>query len=461
LRDINAVTGPDQATRLPDYWLLLFTVILVVFGLVMVYSASVAVAVSNKLPQNYYFLRELLFAGIGFLVLIGLNSVNYRQFGSVAFGGWFLACILLALVLVPRFGTTVSGAQRWIHVGAITNIQPSELAKIALALLLAQRMAEGDEVIRTFKGSLYRFVLPTVIPALLVIKEPDLGTAVVIAVIGVSMYLTAGARLWQIPALCGVLAGAFAVFVRVAPYRMERVNVFRDMFFNPWNQSTHDAYHVQQAVLALGSGGMFGRGLGSGRQRFGYLPAPHTDSIFAIIGEELGLLGCTVVIVLFVLIAWRGLRIARQSPDRFGSLLATGLTINLVLQAFINIAVVSDSIPFTGVPLPFISFGGSSLLVSLAGVGILLSISRCSAVMPHIVPSRAPALTQGSRRRPGSPALAPQLSRAPEVAGSAAAYAAIVSARIGPQTVKRRRDVGAPSPTKRKIPVRAAALIDP
>ncbi len=386
----------EHTAQYPDYWLLLITVALTLTGLIMVYSASVVYAVTDDKPENYYFVRELIFALVGLLALLGATRFDYRQLSGVSKQGWLLGSVLLVLVLIPHIGFRVFGAQRWLRLGPLGTFQPSELMKILLAIFLASIMSRRPDSVASIRGALLRFVIPTAIPALLIMKEPDLGTTLIVGMIGLSVYLVAGACLWYLPLVVAGLGAAVVGFVKSAQYRMDRVQVFQQMFESPWNKHTADGYHVQQAILALGSGGTFGLGLGSSRQKFSYLPAPHTDSIFAIIGEELGLVGASIVVLLFVLFAWRGLRIAQQCPDRFGALLATGLTVGIVSQAFLNMGVVTDSIPFTGVPLPFISFGGSSLVVSLMAVGLLLSISRNAA--PYEQPARTPAVLSRPRR---------------------------------------------------------------
>jgi cell division protein FtsW len=238
------------------------------------------------------------------------------------------------------------------------------------------------------------------LPVALIVAEPDLGTAIIVATTGLAVFFAGGASLLQFP-LLGAGAGALlAVAIKVAPYRFSRFLVF----LHPWENAQGVSYQIQQSLLALGSGGLFGLGLGASRQKFSYLPAPHTDSIFAIIGEELGFVGCLGVILLFVALAWRGFTIAREAPDQFGALLATGITASLVVQAFINVAAVSASIPFTGVPLPFISYGGSSLIISLAGIGILLNVAAQRAPGTVAVAEPPPA------RRPQPLPLQPRRS---------------------------------------------------
>lgn len=461
MRDLAAVYRA-RAGRYPDYWLLLLTLVLVVFGLVMVYSASVMVAVRVGLPDNYYFLREAEFGAIGFCALIAVSAYDYRKLRNLAAPGYIAAVLMLTAVLIPRVGMRVDGAQRWIGLGPVGQVQPSEIAKLALVFLLASTLAESHDAAKGIRALCTRFLLPIALPAVLVMREPDLGTTCIMVATAIAVYLAAGASLWLLPLVLGGLGGAFALLVAVAPYRLGRILVFRALFLNPWDQAAldryniqSDAYHIQQSVLALGSGGPLGLGLGYGRQRFGYLPAPHTDSIFAIIGEELGLAGCALVILLFVLLAWRGFRVARLCQDRFGSLLATGLTASLAVQAFINIGVVTDSIPFTGVPLPFISFGGSSLVVSLCAVGLLLSVSRYggeAAPLPRRMAVPKPAAAARPAQEAPLPAPRPARPRQARPAPTPIPVLAFLRSRLGQKKP-------AAKPPRRAIAVRSPVLV--
>jgi cell division protein FtsW len=278
---------------------------------------------------------------------------------------------LVLLVLVLKFGRTAYGASRWLGFGTFFLFQPSELAKLVLALYIADWLARKGNQVSTFLYGLAPFVILVGVVLGLVLLENDMGTAIVIAGFATAMFFTAGANIVQflLAMVCGSLIFATQAF---KGYRLLRLIGFVD----PFKHITDINLQLYQSLLGLGSGGWLGLGLGASRQKTGYLPFPFTDSIVAILGEELGFIGCAVVVLLFLFLAFRGFRLARRTQDIYGALLATGITTWLVLQAMINIGSSSDSIPYTGVPLPFISFGGSSLVISLAAVGVLLNISR-------------------------------------------------------------------------------------
>src|SRR6266700_3974510 len=299
-----------------------------------------------------------------------------------------LACIgivmvLPLLIIVLKFGVNVYGASRWIAVGSFLSFQPSELAKLVLALYIADWLARKGNQVSSFLYGLAPFVILVGVVLGLVLLENDMGTAIIIAGFATAMFFAAGANIVQflLAAACGGLIFLAEAFKGYRFYRLEG-------FLDPFKNITSINLQLYQSLLALGSGGWFGLGLGASRQKTGYLPLPYTDSIFAILGEELGFIACAAVVVLFLSLAFRGFRLARRAPDMYGSLLATGITTWLVLQAMINIGAATGSIPYTGVPLPFISFGGSSLVVSLAAVGVLLNISR------YIQEPEAPALSR-------------------------------------------------------------------
>ena len=275
--------------------------------------------------------------------------------------------LLLGLVLV--IGSDRFGGQRWLLNG---SIQPGELAKLAVIIYIADWLSSKGARIRHVTYGLIPFAILLGFVTGLIVLQPDFSTAVLIAITAVAMFFIAGGDLWQMIA-SGVLGGAtFALLITRSEYRLARIT----SFLNPMGDQLGSNYQVRQILIALGSGGVTGLGLGASRQKFGYIPASHTDGIFAILGEELGLIGCLVVIALFALLAYRGFRIAIAAPDAFGTVLAAGVTCSLIFQALINIAVVTATAPFTGIPLPFISFGGSSLVISMTGVGLLLAVSR-------------------------------------------------------------------------------------
>ena len=352
-----------------DSVLLVLVLALLCIGLVMVYSASAFVAVSYYHDASYFFQKQLLGALLGVAAMLVTMRIDYRQWRRFSVMG--LVVVFPLLIIVLKFGTTAYGASRWLTFGSFLSFQPSELAKLMLALYIADWLARKGNQVGTFLYGLAPFVILVGAVLALVLLENDMGTAIVIAGLAAAMFFTAGANILQflLAAGCGSL-----VFVTQAfrGYRYYRIMGFLD----PFSNITSYNLQLYQSLLALGSGGWFGLGLGASRQKTGYLPLPHIDSIFAIIGEELGFIGCAVVILLFLLLAFRGFRLARRTPDIYGALLATGITTWLVLQTIVNIGSTTGAIPYTGVPLPFISYGGSSLVVSMAAVGVLLNISR-------------------------------------------------------------------------------------
>jgi len=363
--------GVQNKTGSPDFVLFFAVVALLGIGVVMVYSSS-AISANVNFNDPYYFLkRQLVWVSLGFVAMLVTMSINYHIWRKLALPILLLTIGLLILVLVPGLGKVVNGARRWLGFGSL-YLQPSEIAKLAMVLFFSHSMVRvQDKITLFFRGLLPQLGLLLVVFGL-ILKEPDLGTALVIGGTTYVMLFVAGAKLSHLLGL--VASGVVAVIGAIVaePYRMRRLLAFSD----PWADPLNAGYHIIQSLYALGSGGLFGVGLGRSREKFLYLPEPHTDFIFAILGEELGLLGTVTVLVLFFMLAWRGFRIALSAPDLYGSMLAAGLTTVVILQALLNVAVVTASMPVTGIPLPFISFGGSALIFTLAGIGILLNISR-------------------------------------------------------------------------------------
>ncbi len=367
-----------------DPWLLVIVMALLCIGLVMVYSASSFVSARTYGDASYFFQKQLLWTIIGIPVMLVTMRIDYRQWRRLSLFGMLIVFPLLILVLTP-LGTSAYGASRWLGFGSFFSFQPSELAKLVLALYIADWLARKGKQVGTFLYGLAPFIILIGVLLGLVLLENDMGTTIIIAGFATAMFFTAGANIVQfvLAMACGGLVLLTQAF---KPYRYARLVGFMD----PFKHVTTLNLQLYQSLLALGSGGWFGVGLGASRQKTGYLPVPYTDSIFAIIGEELGLIGCTLIIVLFLFLAFRGFRLARRTQDVYGALLATGITTWLVLQAIINIGASTGSIPYTGVPLPFISFGGSSLVISMAAVGVLLNISR------YMQEPEAPALSRKS-----------------------------------------------------------------
>jgi cell division protein FtsW len=380
--------------RTTSYDLVLVVVVLALtlVGIAMVYSASGIKALDALDDPRYFLGWQSLWAALGLLGMLAASRIDYHRYRVLALPVLLVATLLLAAVLVPSLGTSVNGASRWLRAGPV-GLQPAELAKLALILYLAFWLgARRDRI--AGGGTAIGFVVITGAVAALVFAEPDLGTAIVIGAVALVMYFAAGARLWMFAAfamLSGVLALAGAL---AHPERIERLMTFVD----PWNDPRGAGYQAIQMLYGLALGGLSGEGLGAGREKFGFLPFPYTDSIFAILGDELGLVGTLAVIMLFLVLAYRGVRIALRAPDASGALVATGITTWLAFQAWVNMAVVASLIPMTGITLPFISYGGSSLCVGLIAVGILLNVGRQAARAPATV-SRAPRRWRDGRAR--------------------------------------------------------------
>lgn len=357
-----------------DLWLAAATIGLVVFGLVMVYSASGYIAEQRYHAPSYHFLvRQLIWVALGLGAMLITMRIDYLHYWKpqVVYGLLSLSLLLLAAVF---FFPARNGAHRWLTFGS-WSAQPSELAKIALIIFLARFLAVREQA-----GELGDF-MTTVIPAsvvagilaLLIIREPDLGTTLMLGIIFIAMMFASGVRIWPLFAFAApvaLIAGFF--FIYLVPWRWERIRIFLDPESDPQDKG----FQVVQSLIAVGSGGLSGLGLGEGKQKLSFLPEPHADFIFAVIGEELGFVGAVTVVLVFGILLWRGLRVSRRAPDRFAQLLALGLTVMLIAQAFFNISVVLSLVPNKGIPLPFVSAGGSSLLFAMAAIGVLLNISE-------------------------------------------------------------------------------------
>jgi cell division protein FtsW len=354
-----------------------------------VFSASGIRALDTVDDPRYYLGWQALWAFIGLVGMVVAMRVDYHRYRALAVPLVVIVVVLLAAVLVPGVGVRAGGAARWLRAGAV-GLQPAELAKLALIIYLAAWFGARRDRIAS-AAVFVPFVVVTGALAALVVAEPDLGTAIVLVAIAMTMYFLAGARLRIFGALA-LLALVSVVAVAIEqPYRLTRLVTFLD----PWSDPKGAGFQTIQSLYGLALGGVFGEGLGAGREKFGFLPAPYTDSIFAVLGDELGLAGTLAVIVLFFVLAYRGIAIALRAKDATGALLASGITTWLVFQAWVNMAVVASLVPMTGITLPFISYGGSSLCVGLIAVGILLNVGREGGPAPAAV-SRAPG-----RRRDG------------------------------------------------------------
>jgi cell division protein FtsW len=313
----------------------------------------------------------LIWLGLAIVPAYAAYRCDYRVLRTLAPVALVITVVSLLVVLIPHLGLVSGGARRWLGGGPI-SFQPSEFAKLGLVVYLSAALASKGDRIRSLTYGLFPLLAITFAIAALVFLEPDVGTASLLVFTAIVMLFVAGARVPHLFMVALATLPALAIAILSSPYKRARILAFLD----PWKDRQDAGFHIVQSLLALGSGGLFGVGLGASRQKFFYLPEQYTDFIFSILGEELGLLGALVVVVLFVILAYRAIRIALRAPDRFGFFLAVGCTSIIVIQAFINIGVVTSSWPVTGVPLPFVSFGGSSLLVNLVAVALLINIGR-------------------------------------------------------------------------------------
>ena len=354
-----------------DFWLMLIVMILVIFGLIMVFSASYYYSISQAGNAYSYLLRHGLWVILGIGVMILGASIDYRIYRKAAVP--FVIIIGVLLILVPFIGTTVNGATRWLSIGPIT-IMPGELAKPAVILFTAWYLSEKPDRIKSAVRGILPLIALAGVYGALIIKQPNLSTAITVCGIVVAMMLVAGMKWRYFFGAAGIGAGGILSILMFArgSYWYTRLTSFTDPFADPLN----DGYQAVQSLLALGSGGLFGVGLGKSVQKNLYLPEPQNDFILAIIGEELGYIGVLALIVVYCLFVWRGSHIAMNSPDQFGMLLASGIVLMVAIQVILNIAVVTSSMPATGINLPFVSYGGNALLIFMFCSGVLINISR-------------------------------------------------------------------------------------
>jgi len=368
----NAVVLPKRKRRPVDKTLPVIMILLLMMGLVTLFSATYYNAQDGGDALSEV-KKQLFGMAIGFVAMLFASRIPHWFWGrhQIALGGLALSAVLLVLVIIPGVGVYVNGSRRWLRLGPI-SFQPSELAKYAVVLFVSLALAaRGKRVRRFFSGILPVLAAPGVM-FLLILEQPNLSTAGSILIVSVILVMLAGAK-WRHLAVLGAggaVVGAY--YAWSAPYRRRRLLSFMD----PFASMSDEGYQLSQSLIAFGSGGLFGMGLGSGRQKYAYLPYPESDFIFAIVGEDFGLLGCIAVILLFIAFLFAGMRIALTCPDRFGCLLAAGITSMICVQAFINMGVVVGILPTTGLPLPFFSAGGTSLSITMGAVGVLLSISR-------------------------------------------------------------------------------------
>jgi cell division protein FtsW len=371
--------------------------VLLFLGLAMVYSASGITALDANDDPSTFLAQQSAWAALGIAAMFVASRVDYRVLRFVAVPLLILAVALLGAVLIPGIGQSAGGATRWLRFGGSFGLQPAELAKLALIVYLATWLGAKREHVRSWRVTI-PFVLVTMLVAGLIIAEPDLGTTIVIVMVALGMYFAAGARVMMFAALGLCTAVGVAALAVVNPERLERLTTF----INPWAHPQDAGFQTIQMLYALGLGGPFGEGLGAGKEKFGYLPHPYTDSIFAVLGDELGLAGTLLIVLLFLALAFRGVRIALRAEDSTGAVLATGITMWLCFQAWVNMAVVASLVPMTGITLPFISYGGSSLCVGLIAVGILLNVGRARTTQRTSV-SRASRRWRDGRTREPAP----------------------------------------------------------
>ena len=353
-----------------DFTLLITILLLLTIGLVMVLSASSPSALSESGDSYKYFSKQLLFAILGIIAMLFISKIDYRFYQKFYKHAWIVSLILLALVLL--IGKNINGAKRWIQLGGL-SFQPSELTKYVVVLFLALSIDIKGDGIKDFWTGIVPYLALSGFFAALVLAEKNLSIAAIIMIVTFILLFISGGKIKHLFGIVLPTLLTLAIFfIFSSDYRRARMLNFID----PWKDAAGDGYQLIQSFYALGSGGITGLGLGQSRQKTLYMPEPHNDFIFSIIGEELGLIGCLLIISLFIIFIWRGVRIAIKAKDTYGKLLAMGITSIIAVQAIINIAVVTGSMPVTGVPMPFISYGGTSLVINLTAMGILLNISR-------------------------------------------------------------------------------------
>jgi cell division protein FtsW len=354
-----------------DHTLLFVALTLALVGLVMVFSASAIVAGNRFHDPEFFLKRQVAWLGFGFLLMHVISRVDYSLWKKLSVPILLCMLVLLVMVLVPGIGVAAKGARRWLRVGPI-SIQPAEMVKLVTVMYLAAYLTKKADKVTLFRSGLLPPLVVIGVLCGLVLLEPDLGTVVVIGLVTVGMLFLAGARLSHLIGLGLCAIPAALVLVLGSSYRRQRLMTF----LAPWKDASDAGFQITQSFLAFGSGGPFGVGLGEGKQKLFFLPEAHTDFVLALVGEELGLAGTASVIVLFAIFVWRGFLISARARMPFGKFLGLGITLLIGLQALVNAAVVTGLLPTKGLTLPFVSYGGSSLVVSFVGVGMLLSISR-------------------------------------------------------------------------------------
>ena len=377
----NKKTVPNFINNQFDFILFVIIIILLSLGIVMVLSASAPSAIAESGNSYSYVIKQLKAAILGIILMLIISKIDYRIYKKFYKAIYWISVLILLLVLIPGLGSSSNGATRWIDLKFI-QFQPSELTKIGLIVFYAGYLADHKSELKSFWKGFVKpliYILPPI--AILYFVQNHLSASVVIGAVTCVMMIMAGCRLlyFVIAGLIGALVMTVGIIALQATgkggFRIKRIMSFMD----PWADATEVGWQAVQGLYAIGSGGLFGVGLGESKQKYLYIPEPHNDFIFSILAEELGFVGCVIVILLFAIFIWRGILIAIKSPDMFGSLLATGITTLIGVQVIINIGVVTSLIPNTGMPLPFFSYGGTALLILLCSCGVLLNISRAGS----------------------------------------------------------------------------------
>ena len=410
--------------------------LLTALGLVMAYSTTFFWSQVQEGSPFTIFSKQVIWAGLGMLAFVVLSRIDYGVLRRFAI--WIMGFCLLTLIAVLLFGDSVFGAKRTLFNG---SVQPSELVKIAVIVYAAAWLASRRDQVQSVANGLLPFGVIVGVVSFLIVLQPDLSTTATIVMIAMVMFFMAGAS-WAQLLLVGVIAvGAFAVLFTLWPHATDRVNEF----IKVWSHPNEMDYHIRQSLITLGGGGLFGKGIGAGGQKFGYLPTPHTDSVVAVLGEEMGLVGLLLMIALFVLFAWRGLLIAHNADTPFGSFIVIGIVVWVIGQMLMNVLAMMAMIPFTGVPVPFLSVGGSSLVSLLAACGIVVSISRGSKMLrEEDAPEYAPRTSQASAIK------AKQTTATSSAGGSFRASASVGGRNGGPRTTRAHRARRAASADRNK-----------
>lgn len=357
-----------------DFWILFTVLVMLAMGTVMVFSASPYSADYYFNNKYHFLLRQLLWGAVGVISMFVFSNIDYRRIAASSPILMVISTAMLALVLIPGIGTVINDSRRWFDL-KFTTFQPSEFTKIAMILFFSFSLSKNNDKLKYFFRGLLPYLMVVGVTALLLLKEPHMSATILITLVSVVLLFCAGARVWHFILLAVPIGAVGWQLIKSAKYRMNRIIAFTD----PFKYSSDEGFQVVNSLYAIASGSFFGRGLGRSLQKNLYLPEPHNDFIFAILAEELGFIGAFTVIILFMLFIWRGIKVAMNAPDMLGSLIAMGITSLIALETIINIAVVTSTVPTTGMPLPFFSAGGTSTVFLLTSIGILLNISKGAA----------------------------------------------------------------------------------